>query len=200
MGIATDRKSKDEAVKLALSNCAANSNNDHCELVQWAGNGCLAIAVSQPDASFGAATLADSRLGAWVQAMTNCRKANAPNCAIVSTPCASDDPRLSTPFPPPPNASGDTVDPATVGTWEAPMNPGRWVWEIAPNGAYEFHTEAPDGAPSHAGGFASANGKWKLQSNVGYSDSDDGTYQMQGPDAMAMSGKLGLGTWHRIKK
>jgi hypothetical protein len=100
---------------------------------------------------------------------------------------------------PPDVTGGAAVDPATIGIWEIPMNPGRWVWEIAATGAYEFHTEAPDGAPSHAGIFTASGGKWTLQSTAGFVDSDGGFYQMQGPDLMVMSGALGLGAWHRIK-
>jgi hypothetical protein len=121
-----------------------------------------------------------------------------PSKSEITLTCAGDDPRTAPPFPLPPNVIGGIVDPAVVGTWEFAMNPGRWVWKIAANGTYEFHTEAPDGAPSHAGTFVANGGTWTLVSIAGYVDTDGGTYLMQGPNTMVMTGKLGTGGWQRI--
>lgn len=54
------------------------------------------------------------------------------------------------------------VDRRLVGTWElsVPNAQGvaRWIWEIHPNGTYDFHAEGPGAAPSHRGTFAAAKG------------------------------------------
>lgn len=76
------------------------------------------------------------------------------------------------------------------------MNPGRWVWEIGPHGTYEFHSEAPDGAASHAGTFSAKDGRWSLQATSGYTDG--GAYNFQSPGNLVATGRLGTGMWHRI--
>jgi len=115
------------------------------------------------------------------------------------TPCSTDDPRLAPILPLPPAVADAKVDPQVVGTWVIEMNPGRWIWEIGAGGTYQFHSTAPDLAPTHAGRIEFADGKWTLQSMAGYADTDGGTYQLQGPDLMVMTGKLGTGSWRRMK-
>ena len=87
------------------------------------------------------------------------------------------------------------VDGDTVGTWQIPVNGGRWVWEIDADGTYKFHSEASDGAAPHAGTFSASGGHWSLQATNGYSDG--GTYTVQAPDSLIITGRLGTGTWHR---
>lgn len=194
MGVVTGQASADAAEKLALAQCAASNGNQAC-LLSKSTPGCIGLADS-PD---GDVTSWDdpkaTRVDAWIQGLKACGVAG---CRMQTTACAGDDPRTASPFPLPPDATGGKVDPAVVGTWEFPMNPGRWVWEIAANGTYEFHTEAPDGAPSHAGTFVANGGTWTLVSTAGYVDTDGGTYLMQGPNTMVMTGKLGTGSWRRI--
>jgi hypothetical protein len=194
VGVATGQASADAAENLALSKCAASNANQAC-LLSKSTTGCIGLA-GPPG---GDVTAWDdpkaTRVYAWSQALKAC---GAAGCQVEMTACAGDDPRTAPPFPLPPNVIGGKVDPAAVGTWEIPMNPGRWVWEIAANGTYEFHTEAPDGAPSHAGTFVANGGTWTLVSIAGYVDTDGGTYLMQGLNTMVMTGKLGTGSWHRI--
>jgi hypothetical protein len=193
-GAVTNQTTSGGAQKAAGSKCAANNGNQQCNLFA-ATPTCLGIA----QLSTGYLTAQKdnvTRFDAWIRTLGSC---NGDNCRLLMTACSGDDSRTSPPFPLPPNVTGGKVDPAMVGTWETPMTIGRWVWEIAPNGTYEFHTEAPDGAPSHAGTFVSDDGVWTLNSIAGYADTDGGTYLMVGPDTMAMTGKLGFGIWHRIK-
>ena len=148
VGVATGQASADAAENLALSKCAASNANQACHLSK-STTGCIGLA-GPPG---GDVTAWDdpeaTRVDAWIQALKAC---GAAGCQVEMTACAGeDDPRTPPLFPLPPNVIGGKVDPAAVGTWEIPMNPGRWVWEIAANGTYEFHTEAPDGAPSRAG-------------------------------------------------
>jgi Domain of unknown function (DUF4189) len=193
-GFATDQTSSQAAQNLAGSKCATSNDNQDCAFLASTQT-CFGVA----QLSTGYLTTQKdepTRIKAWTETLSDC---NGDNCRLLLTACSGDDQRTAPPFPLPPNTTGGKVDPATVGTWEAPMNTGRWVWEIAANGTYEFHTEAPDGAPSHAGSFVSDDGVWTLNSIAGYVDADGGTYQMVGPDTMAMTGKLGFGIWYRIK-
>jgi hypothetical protein len=193
-GIVTGQPDIATAEKLAQAKCAATNNNQPC-LAYKATDGCIAMAAPPGGNVNEADDPKFTRVTAWTNILKDCGKST---CQVQITACAGDDPRTSPPFPLPPNVTGGKVDPAVVGTWEFPMNPGRWVWEIAANGTYEFHTEAPDGAPSHAGTFSANSGIWTLVSIAGYEDTDGGTYLMQGPNTMVMTGKLGVGTWQRI--
>ncbi len=99
-----------------------------------------------------------------------------------------------------PCTSGVTsVDARTVGTWTTTVNGGRWVWEIERNGAYRFHSEASDGAPSHGGAFSAKDGHWTLQATSGLAGwSDGGSYAFQGPGVFSATGKLGSAVWRRV--
>jgi hypothetical protein len=195
VGVATSQVSADAAEKLALSKCAASNANQACP-VSTSTPGCIGLADAPGNNLFPwNGNPKATRVDAWIQALKAC---GAADCRVEMTACAGDDPRTAPPFPLPPNVIGGNVDPAVVGTWEIPMNPGRWVCEIAANGTYESHTEAPDGAPSHAGKFVANGGTWTLVSIAGYVDIDGGTYLMQGPNTMVMTGKLGTGSWQRI--
>jgi hypothetical protein len=99
-----------------------------------------------------------------------------------------------------PNIVG--VDHNLVGTWElsVPSAQGtvRWVWEIHPNGSYDFHAEGPGAAPSHRGTFAAAKGNYTLKSTTS-AWNDTGTYQVTGPDTLVATGRLGTASWHRVR-
>lgn len=101
---------------------------------------------------------------------------------------------------PAPNPVG--VDHNLVGIWElsVPNAQGvaRWVWEIHPNGTYDFHAEGPGAAPSHRGAFAAAKGNYTLKSTTS-AWNDTGTYQVTGPDTLVARGRLGTGSWHRVR-
>jgi hypothetical protein len=84
-----------------------------------------------------------------------------------------------------------------VGTWELPINPGYWIWRVAENGIYEFHSEAMDGAPTHAGTLTASQGHYTLHA-ITLSWGGTGTYTFQGPDTVVATGKLGTGTWRRM--
>src|SRR5580704_4243369 len=107
--------------------------------------------------------------------------------------------RWSSPLPLPSVGTTAGVDPRTVGTWELLRNPGMWVWRIAANGTYEFHSEAGDGAAPQAGTIAAGSGKWSIRAlNNGYTDG--GTYTFQSPDRLLATGKLGTGAWLRVAR
>jgi hypothetical protein len=88
------------------------------------------------------------------------------------------------------------LDKDTVGTWAVPMNGGRWLWTIRPDGSYEFHSEAPDGVAPHAGTFSAHGGNWSLHATNGYAD--NGTYSFQPPDTLIAKGRLGTADWRHI--
>jgi hypothetical protein len=90
------------------------------------------------------------------------------------------------------------VDRNMVGTWIFQQAGGLWVLEIHRDGTYKFHSEAGDGAPSHAGSFGAKNGQWSLTATSGYPGwVDGGKYTLKLPDTWVATGKLGTGTWHR---
>lgn len=88
-----------------------------------------------------------------------------------------------------------TVDPNLVGTWNLPFKNGPWVWDISGEGTYKFHSEAGDGAPSHAGAFSASNGQWSLMATTGYAD--HGLYLFQAPNIWMATGQLGAAAWLR---
>jgi hypothetical protein len=88
------------------------------------------------------------------------------------------------------------VDLTVVGTWELMLQGGPWVLEIRRDGTYTFHSEARDGAASHAGTFSASNGRWSLIADSGYRDW--GTYVLQGQDTWIATGHLGIGAWRRL--
>lgn len=94
------------------------------------------------------------------------------------------------------------VDRRLVGTWElsVPNAQGvaRWIWEIHPNGTYDFHAEGPGAAPSHRGTFAAAKGSYALKSTTSAWD-DTGTYRVTAPDTLVATGRLGTASWHRVR-
>lgn len=97
---------------------------------------------------------------------------------------------------PPPKVIG--VDPNLVGTWVFQQAGGFWVLEIHRDGTYKFHSEAGDGAPTHAGSFGAKGGQWSLTATSGYPGwVDGGKYTLDLPDTWVASGKLGKGAWHR---
>lgn len=181
------------AKQLALKNCSTGASD--CKIVNW-GNTCFALAVNRTNGSYGQ-DFARSRSEAATKAVARC-PGGSESCVVQASPCAGDDSRWPSPLPlpPPPSKPAPKIDPHTIGTWALLINPGRWVWEVAPNGTYEFHSEAPDGTPSNAGTFSASDGHWSLHSTDGYTDG--GTYKFVPPDSLVATGKLGTGTWRRI--
>jgi hypothetical protein len=90
------------------------------------------------------------------------------------------------------------IDANIVGTWKLPLKNGSWVWEVRGNGTYKFHSEAHDGAPSHAGSFSAGHGHWSLSATTGLPGyKDSGLYLFQAPNIWMLTGKLGDAAWLR---
>jgi hypothetical protein len=197
VGASHGQNSESDAKQRALSNCAAAAPD--CELMNWGHNVCFALATSRAEGARAQAFNAD-RARAAEQALALCRSETGKNCQVQVAPCANDDPRWSSPLPLPRPAPGaaSKVDARIVGTWEYAVNPGRWVWEIGPGGTYEFHSQAMDGAASHAGSLSTSDEHWTLRASNGYQDG--GTYRFESPDTLIATGRLGTGTWRRTAK
>ena len=95
------------------------------------------------------------------------------------------------------------VDSNIVGTWElfvpTPSGTSHWIWEIRPEGRYDFHAEGPGDTPAHSGTFSAADGRYTLDSlTVTVPWHDTGTYQLTQPDTMWAAGKAGVAAWHRV--
>jgi hypothetical protein len=87
------------------------------------------------------------------------------------------------------------VDPNLVGTWDLPIKNGLWVLNILRNGTYNFHSEAHDGTPSHAGTFSANNGHYSLKAKTGFTDAGD--YLFQPPNIWIANGQHGAAAWLR---
>ncbi len=185
------------AQQTALANCRRQGALD-CKVLQWVRNECQALAISYAGGRYGWSD-GSNRAAAAVRAMAQCKSTGGKSCTVIVTPCAADDARWSSPLPLPSGVTSATVDPHAVGTWELLRNPGVWVWRIAANGTYEFHSEAGDGAASQSGTIAASSGKWSIRAlNNGYTDG--GTYTFQAPDRLLATGKLGTGAWRRVAR
>ncbi len=189
------QNSQSAAENTALQNCRRNGAKD-CKVLTWAENLCVGLAESVADKAYGF-YVGSSRDESAAGALGRCQNAHGKSCVTVTAPCASDDVRWSAPLPLPPGGTASTVDPNMVGTWELFINPGRWVWRVAPNGTYELHSEAMDSTPSNAGTFTASNGKYTLHAITMPWD-DAGTYKVQSPGVVVATGKLGTGTWKKI--
>ena len=90
------------------------------------------------------------------------------------------------------------LDSNLIGTWQLPVKGGNWVWEIASDGTYRFHSEVPDGTPSHAGVFTAGKWQWSLAATTGLPGyTDKGQYLFQAPNIWMAKGKLGGAAWVR---
>jgi hypothetical protein len=194
-GASHGQNSQSSAEQAALQVCQKNGGKD-CQVLTWGENRCVALAESFADKLWGFAVGASRDLAA-AGALAQCKITGGKNCVTITAPCAGDDIRWSAPLPLPPGGSAATVDPNMVGTWELFINPGRWVWRVAPNGTYELHSEAMDATPSNAGTFSASNGHYTLHA-LTMSWDDAGTYKVQSPGVVVATGKLGTGTWRRI--
>ena len=95
-------------------------------------------------------------------------------------------------------ANPANLDANLIGVWRLPVKGGDWVWEIARDGSYKFHSEAQDGALSHTGVVTAAAGKWTLTATAGLPGyTDNGQYLYQGPNILMAKGKLGGAAWMR---
>jgi hypothetical protein len=86
-------------------------------------------------------------------------------------------------------------DAGIVGTWVLSVGNGRWVWKVNPDQTYEFRSEAEDGIAPQTGIVSASGGFWWLEATNGYGDG--GTYTVQAPDTLAMTGRLGAASWVR---
>jgi len=198
-GVAYGEPSREQAERNAVASCRQNNGGADCKSVHWVANSCVGIAISRDDKAYGVSGPENSRLAAWHSALEYCRKFGGRHCSVMATPCSKDDSRRASALPLPPPRAGLKIDPQLVGEWFIDMNPGRWIWEIGSGGTYQFHSEAPDLAPTHAGLISAADGKWTLNATAGVADSDGGTYQILGRDKVTMTGKLGTATWRRVQ-
>ena len=192
-----DGQNSADARRLAFRQLRPSAAPD-CQLVNWGSNLCFALAVNRGDRIYGY-DFGRSRAEAGTKALARCSAAGGKSCVVQASPCASDDVRWPSPLPlpSPSSALSPKIDSHTIGIWELSLNPGRWVWEIAPNGTYEFHSEALDQASSNAGTFSASDGHWSLHSTDGYTDG--GTYEFLPPASLVATGRLGKGTWRRLK-
>jgi hypothetical protein len=190
------RHSADEAEQVALLNCRRNNAQD-CKVLTGGANQCVALAISYSDKWY-AYDSGVNRASAANNALTRCRNAGGKQCALIVAPCGDDDVHWSSPLPLPTGVSGGKVDPALVGTWIMDRNPGQWVWRVAANGTYEFHSEAADNTPSNNGTLTMAGGHYTLHA-ISLAWDDVGTYIVQSPDVVVATGKLGTGTWKRAR-
>ena len=187
-GASRGQNSEAEAKRLALRTCATMASD--CEVANSGNNLCFALATSQPDGTYGQ-DFDSGRVQAERKALARCRGAGGKNCIAQTSPCASDAPRWPSPAAPAGHATD--VDPHTIGTWQLSMSGGRWLWEVARDGTYKFHSEAADGVAPHAGTFSASAGHWSLRATNGYADC--GTYTFQPPGTLIATGYLGAAAW-----
>jgi len=183
------------ADQTALANCRRNGPTD-CKIVTRSSNRCLALAIAYNKGENGYGPGTD-RKSAAIGAISRCHSVSGANCVVVVAPCPEDDPRWSAPLPLPTGVQGGTVDRRMVGTWQLLVNPGYWIWRVAPNGTYEFHSEAMDNARTNAGTITASNGNYSMHAlNLRFDYT--ATYSFQGPDTMIVKGSLGTSTYHRM--
>ena len=193
VGAAHGRNSESEADDTALHNCTSSGARD-CKVVTDGANQCLAIATSSDKGDgFGPAL---NRVAAATKALSLCQQAGGKSCVLVAAPCSADDVRWSAPLPLPIGVNGGKVDPVLVGTWIMNRNPGQWVWRVADNGTYEFHSEAMDNFSSNNGTLTAGSGHYTLHA-ISMTWDDVGTYTVQSRNQVVATGKLGTGTWIR---
>ena len=87
------------------------------------------------------------------------------------------------------------VDPRLVGTWQLQWAGAPMYWSIRENGTYEI--SGPGAGFGESGTFAAAAGRWSLRSPI--RGEDGGTYALPNDDVFVGTGKLGPGTWARVR-
>ena len=198
-GASHGENSADSADQTALANCRRNGPTD-CKILTQAFDHCMALALGSKRGTYGFSFGAD-RKSAAAAAMGHCKHAGGVKCAVATAPCPADDPRWSAPLPLPTDVQGGPVDPRMVGTWQLSVNPGTWIWRVASNGTYEFHSEAMDGARANAGTITASQGNYKQHAMNMFFDYA-ATYTFQGPDTLpdtlTVKGSLGTSTYHRM--
>ena len=85
------------------------------------------------------------------------------------------------------------IDPKILGVWETQVQGGRWVWTINPDGTYEFHSEAQDGAAMRSGSLSANDGHWSQRATDG--TTDGGLYRNGATGALIATGKSGTYVW-----
>ena len=158
-GASHGRNSQNDAEQTALQNCRRAGATD-CKVLTWNENSAWvwrrAIRTRRMDSARRAIAAQPQRMRLPSAAQKEARAASR-GCAL-----AGDDVLWSSPMPLPTGVSGGKVDPTMVGTWEMERNPGRWIWRVAANGTYEFHSETDDNTPSNAGTFTASTGHYTL--------------------------------------
>ncbi len=169
-----------------MQTCHRNGATD-CKVLTWGENSCIGLAESYVDKTYGF-YVGSARDESAAGALARCQSGHGKNCVTITAPCAADDVRWSSPLPLPRGGSTATVDPNMVGTWELFINPGRWIWRVAPNGTYELHSEAMDNTPSNAGTFSASNGHYTLHA-ISMTWVGAGTFRkMQSPGVVVATG------------
>jgi hypothetical protein len=193
--------SQADAERYALQFCQEGGHDD-CKIVGSISEGCVSLAISSKP-KYDASGTGATRQAAATKAMAACTNEGAGGnyCWLEIAACSNDDSRWPSPLPlpsvGPPGGPPPKVDPALVGLWKLNVASGIWVWQIAANGFYTFHSEAQDKTPTHSGAFTASNGKYTLNA-FSMQWLDQGTYTMQGSTAVTMIGRLGKGTWIKI--
>jgi hypothetical protein len=94
------------------------------------------------------------------------------------------------------------VDSALVGVWEQmvpnPLGVARWEIGIGSDGTFTFRSEGPGAALNYVGTFKAIDGRWTLSAPM-INWNDEGAYELPTPDTFVMQGKLGTGTWKKIR-
>ena len=87
------------------------------------------------------------------------------------------------------------VDPRLVGTWQLQWAGAPMYWSIRENGTYEI--SGPGAGLGESGTFAAAAGRWSLRSPT--RGADGGIYELPNNDLFVGTGRLGPGTWVRVR-
>jgi hypothetical protein len=103
-------------------------------------------------------------------------------------------------------ASAETpaVDPAIAGVWTMPipavLGGATLLWEIRPNGTYDFHSQGGLPAQAHSGIVTFNGGYWSMTATAGFMPwVDGGSYQLDGQNVLVTTGMLGTGVWQRAQ-
>ncbi len=201
-GASTPQQSSDAASQMALKYCAMYGAKD-CKVLYEYWNQCVALATSIKPAPTACCwgTHGYDRAAAAANAMNSCQT-NGLDCAVRVSPCYTDDPRWASPLPLPTTGfQPGSVDHDLVGYWKANVEGGLWIFEIAANGTYTFHSAAPSSPgnePMHNGTFTTSNGKYTMHA-ISIVFDTQGTYTIQGSSkgTLEMSGEFGSNTWYR---
>lgn len=194
-GASHGENSADSADQTAVANCRRNGPAD-CKVLTQAFDRCMALALGSNRGAY-AFSFGTDRKSVAVAALARCGHAGGGKCEVIAAPCPDDNPQWSAPLPLPTGVQGGPVDPRMAGTWQVSINSGSWIWRVARNGTYEFHSEAMDGARTNAGTITASQGNYMTHAmNMPFDYA--ATYTFQGPDTLIVKGRLGTSTYHRM--